>query len=222
MKYEMKISLPIYKIIYAGFFVVILSLVRGVSYSVEVGIAMEAPMAMLAAVFCADTYTQEIVSKRSEIQRLSPMKRRMHSIYRRIVIQEVFLFFLALIGYGLFFVFQKPSVSVFGSSSSGSETGLFLVYSAAIVITLGFWGILSNLFSCLFRNMWMGIGGCLMLWIITNSSVGDRYFGAWNLFSYAFRDIENGDFRWIYGKILCICISIIILAVLPVVIKKRG
>lgn len=222
MKYEMKILLPVSKIIYAGFFVVILSLVRGVSYSDEVGMAMEAPMAMLAAVFCADTYAQEIVSKRSEIQRLYPMKKRMHSIYRRMVIQEIFLFFLALIGYGLFFVFQRPSMPVLGSGSSSSEINLFLAYSAAIVITLGFWGILSNLFSCLFRNMWMGIGGCLILWIITNSSAGDRYFGAWNLFSYAFRDVENGGFSWIYGKILGIGIIIIMLAVLPAVIKKRG
>lgn len=223
LKNEMKISLPIYKIVYAGFFVILLSLIRGVTYSNEIGIALEAPMAILAAVFCADTYTQEIISKRSEIQRLYPMKKRMYSIYRRIMIQELFLFSLALIGYGLFFVFQKPSVFVIESSSLGSEISLFLVYAAAIVITLGFWGLLSNLFACLFRNMWMGIGGCLILWIITNSSIGDRYFGAWNLFSYAFRDVENSsDFSWVYGKIVCLCAIIIVLVILPGVIKKRG
>lgn len=40
---------------------------------------------------------------------------------------------------------------------------------------------------------WIGIGGCLILWLTTNSSIGDRYLGVWNLFSYAFRDIENND-----------------------------
>ena len=87
---EMKISLTFQKQAYAVFFVVILSLVRGITYSDEIGIALEAPMATLAFTFCADTYTQEIASKRSEIWRLCPMKKRMNSIYRRIVIQEMF------------------------------------------------------------------------------------------------------------------------------------
>ena len=67
---EMKISLPFQNQAYAVFFVVILSLVRGVTYSDEIGIALEAPMAILAASFCADTYTQEITSRRSEIQQI--------------------------------------------------------------------------------------------------------------------------------------------------------
>ena len=97
LKYEMKISLPVYKIVYAVFFVVMLSLVRGVTYSNEVGIALEPPMAILAATFCADTYIQEITSKRSEVQRLCPMKRRMHCIYRRIMKQEKFLLSVAVL-----------------------------------------------------------------------------------------------------------------------------
>lgn len=75
---EMKISLTFQKQAYAVFFVVILSLVRGVTYSNDIGIALEAPMAILAFTFCADTYTQEIASKRSESWRLCPMKKRMH------------------------------------------------------------------------------------------------------------------------------------------------
>ena len=223
MKQEMKISLPFYKISYAVFFTVMLSLVRGVTYSNEVGIALEAPMAIFAASFCADTYTQEITGKRSEIQRLCPMKRRMHCIYRRIVIQEIFMLSVAVIGYGLFFLFQHPRVLYTGQNISENETCQFFIYFAAITVTLAFWGLLSNLISCLFRNMWMGIGGCLILWLITNSSVGDRYLGAWNLFSYSFRDVEkSSDFSWIYGKIVCICIGTIVVAILPKIIEKRG
>ena len=92
---DMKISLTVQKQAYAIFFVVILSLVRGVTDSDEVGIALEAPMAALALTFCADTYTQEIISRRSEIWRLCPMKRRVCAIYRRLAIQVVFLVFVA-------------------------------------------------------------------------------------------------------------------------------
>ncbi len=221
--HEIKISLPFQKQAYAVLFVLILSLVRGITYSYEIGIALEAPMAILAASFCADTYTQEITSKRSEIQRLYPMKKRIYSIYKRIVIQEIFLLAVAVAGYGLFYIFQNPRIVGIGENSSENEICQFLVYFAAIAVTLVVWGLLSNLLSCLFRNMWMGIGGCLMLCLITNSSIGVRYFGAWNLFSYTFRSIENSsNYSWICGKIVCICIGIMTVAALPKIMEKRG
>lgn len=220
---EMKISLTFQKQAYAVFFAVILSLVRGVTYSNEIGIALEAPMAILAFTFCADTYVQEIASKRSEIWRLCPMKKRMNSIYRRMVMQVMFLLAVAAASYGLFFLFQNPSIYGMEQSGLEIETCQFFVYFAAIAVTLGFWGLLSNLISCLFRNMWAGIGGCMVLWLITNSTIGDRIFGAWNLFSYSFRELEDSsDFSWIYGKVVCIVIGITAVAVLPKIIQKRG
>lgn len=223
MTREMKISLTFQKQAYAVFFALILSLVRGVSYSNEIGIALEAPMAILAFTFCADTYTQEIVSKRSEIWRLCPMKKRIYFIYRRIVIQVLFLLTVAAASYGLFFLLQNPITYEIRQNSLESEICLFFVYFAAIAVTLGFWGILSNLISCLFRNMWLGIGCCMVLWLITNSRIGDRIFGAWNLFSYSFRNLEDSsDFSWIYGKVVCICIGIVAMAALPEIIRKRG
>ena len=220
---EMKISLTGGKQAYAIFFAVILSLVRGVTDSDEVGIALEAPMAALALTFCADTYTQEIVSRRSEIWRLCPMKRRVRAVYRRMVIQEVFLLFVAAAGYGLFFLFQNPRTDRMGTGGPESEICQFLIYIAAVAVTLGFWGLLSNLLSILFRNMWMGIGCCLLLWLFTNSSAGDRCLGAWNLFSYSFRRLGNdGDLSWLCGKMVCISLGIMAAAALPKIIEKRG
>lgn len=221
--HETKISLTFQKQAYAIFFAVILSLVRGVTYTHEVGIALEAPMAILAFTFCADTYTQEITSRRSEIWRLCPMKKRMHSIYRRMLIQVMFLLAVAAASYGLFFLFQNPSIYGVEQNGMANEIRRFFEYLAAIAVTLGFWGILSNLISCLSRNMWVGIGSCMVLWLSTNSIIGDRILGAWNLFSYSFRELEGGsDFSWIYGKVVCIGIGIIAMAILPEIIRKRG
>ena len=47
MKKEMKIVLPFYKIAYAVSFVVILSLIRGVVFTNEIGLSIEAPFAIL-------------------------------------------------------------------------------------------------------------------------------------------------------------------------------
>ncbi|MFR0666541.1 MAG: hypothetical protein ACLSIF_07475 [Faecalimonas umbilicata] len=55
MKKELKIVLPFYKIAYASSFVVILSLIRGVIFTNEIGLSIEPPFAILTATFCADT-----------------------------------------------------------------------------------------------------------------------------------------------------------------------
>lgn len=219
MKKEVKIVLPFYKIAYAISFVVILSLIRGVTYTYEIGLSIEAPFAILTTAFCADTYVQEIMSKRSEVHRLYPIKKRFYSILERILIQDFFLLLLAAVGYGLFFVFQKPVTH----PVTESEMIQFVIYFFAVTITVFFWGTLANTLSMLFGNMWMGIGGCLLIWMATNSTGGDKLLGAWNVFSYSFRDIENAaDITWLYGKALCICIGLILLIVLPKLVRKRG
>mgnify|MGYP000562139880 CR=1 FL=1 len=218
MKKEMKIVLPFYKIAYAVSFVVILSVIRAVVFTYEIGLSIEPPFAILTAVFCADTYVQEITSNRSEVQRLYQIKRE--SIYYTETDDTGnFLLLLAVLGYGLFFAFQKPITH----PVTESEILQFITCFGAIVVTIFFWGILANTLSMLFRNMWMGIGSSLLIWVATNSTGGDKLFGAWNLFSYSFRDIENtADITWLYGKGLCICIGLILLLALPKIVRKRG
>ncbi len=220
---ERKISLPAYKLAYAFCFVVILSLIRGISFSYEIGIAMEAPMAMLAAVFCADTYTQEITFKRSEIHRLYPMKRRLRSIAMRMAVQEIALFVLGAAGYGMFYLFQNPNSLYKAGQNTESELQMFFTFLAAMAVTLWFWGMLSNLLSCLFRNMWTGIGCCVVLWLVAYSTFGEKIFGNWNLFSYTFRNFSDSqDFSWLYGKVLCLLICVFTALLTPKVMKKRG
>lgn len=219
MKNERKIVLPLYKIAYAVSFVVILSLVRGVTHTYEVGLAIEPPLAILAAVFCADTYVQEIMSRRSEIHRLYPVRKRTASILERLAIQEFFLLLLAVVCYGLFFLFQKPATH----PATESEWMQFGAYVGAIAVTVFFWSVLANTLSMLFRSMWIGIGGCLLLWLATNSQSGDKLFGAWNVFSYTFRGMEkSADLTWLCGKAFCICVGLILLLFLPKLVRKRG
>ena len=47
MKKEMKIVLPFYKIAYAVSFVVILSVIRAVVFTYEIGLSIEPPFAIL-------------------------------------------------------------------------------------------------------------------------------------------------------------------------------
>lgn len=218
MKKECKISLPFYKIAYAVCFMILLSLVRGVYVSYEIGIALEPPIALLAAVFCADTYVAEIIAKRSEVWRLYPLKKKLLAIYTRLFLQILFLLLLAAAGYGLFFLFQKPHSTI----NAVNETAQFLVFLASALITIAFWGIFANTLACVFRNMWFAIGVCLLLWLLTNSTLGIRCLGKWSVFSYTFREInDSGDLSWLCGKVVCIFLGLTAMAVLPKILKKR-
>ena len=223
IKTEGKICIPPYKMAYAVCFVVVLCMVRGIVYSYEIGISLDPAMALLAFVFCADTGTREMSSGRSEIWRLFPLKNRIRALAERMMVQEMVLFGLSAAGYGLYIVIQRPQSYAEAGLYMHSEFRMFLVFLADIAVTLWFWGILSDFLACLFRNMWAGIAGCAVLWIATNSTFGNRYFGMWNLFSYVFRDAENSaDFRWLYGKSLCLGICVALSLCMPEIIKKRG
>lgn len=133
---EAKISFPIYKVIYSVFFTVILSIIRGVSFTNEIGGTLEPQMGILAAVFCADIYVQEVASGRWEINRLYPMKNRMGGIWRRMAVQETYLFLLGLAGYGLIYLLQNPIP--YWQGVWGKEILLFLIYIPAMAGTIIF------------------------------------------------------------------------------------
>ena len=136
---------------------------------------------------------------------------------------QCFMWAIIMLAGALLSCFLTPYIAIPTYPATESEILQFIAYFLAIVVTIFFWGILVNTLSMLFRNMWMGIGSCLLIWVATNSTGGDKLFGAWNLFSYAFRDIENtADVTWLQGKALCIGIGLILLVVLPKIVRKRG
>ena len=68
-----------------------------------------------------------------------------------------------------------------------------------------------------------GIGCGIALWLVTNSTWGEKVLGNWNLFSYAFRNVmDSQDFGWLYGKVLCLLLCVLMTLLMPKIIKKRG
>lgn len=218
MKKEIKISMPVYKMLYAFAFIVILGFVRGIARPEEIGPALETPVALLSAVFCADTYMTEILGKRGEVFHLYSIKQQTKIIFRRLAVQMLYLFLISAMGYGLFY-WQKPVADLNGAS----QVQLFVMFLPVILATVAFWGMLSMTISNLCRNIWAGIGGSLLLWITWNSKGGDSTFGKWNVFSYTFRAMqEKGDWSWICGKLLSVGTAVLLAAAVPQIIKKRG
>lgn len=75
--------------------------------------------------------------------------------------------------------------------------------------------------SNLIRNQIGGIGSCIVLWLVLYSKWGEQYLGSYNLFSYVFRD-ESGDMAWICGSAVEIVLSVLLIGMIPLIMKKRG
>lgn len=217
LKYEIKICLPIYKICYSICFVVLFSLVRGISYMNEIGISLDVAMSVLAMVFCSDTLQMEYSGKRWEIFCLYPIDSRKKVLYKRILIQCIYLWLLSILGYSCFFG-QCPR-------NLGRVPGiyLFLVFLLAVFISIFFFGMLSFTFANICKNSLAGIAVALLVWQFANSKIGEGLLGNYNIFAFVFCDIQDTtDMGWLLGKGIAILLVMLMAVILPFIIRKRG
>lgn len=216
MKWDMKIMLPPYKLIYPVLFMLLLAFVRGVSDTREIGTVLDSMIPVLAIVFMADTYQIEYSEQRWEIFELYDMKRKRQMIYRRIGIQMLYLFCSLVLGYGFFFI-QNPM-----RQSSGMELKLYFTFLLAGVVTISFFGVLSLTITNLLHNMWAGVGISFISWLSLNSTVGNKILGTFNVLAYGFRKIEDfNNYSWGIGKMIALACTVLMLIMLPLTMKNR-
>ncbi len=215
MKKEWKICIAPYKLAYSILFLLLFALVRGVTLTSEIGPALMPGVAVLASVFCAETSVMDRNGQRWEIICLKPEKNRIRMIYRRWIIQAVYLCVTALAAYFTFY-WQKPYRMIertFASEYSG--------YAAALAGTVLFWSLISVVISNLAKSQWAGIGVSVLLWITTNSTTGERLFGRYNLFAYSFCDSMGAKWNeWAYGTLIQILLSIVFLVLISIIEKR--
>ncbi len=215
MKKEWKICIAPYKLAYSFLFLLLFALVRGVTLTSEIGPALMPGVAVLASVFCAETSVMDRNGQRWEIICLKPEKNRIRMIYRRWIIQAVYLYVTALVAYFTFY-WQKPYRMI--ERTFASEYG---DYAAALAGTVLFWSLISVVISNLAKSQWAGIGVSVLLWITTNSTTGERLFGRYNLFAYSFCDSMGAKWNeWAYGTLIQILLSIVFLVLISIIEKR--
>lgn len=213
MKYNIKLCLEPYKICCAFLYFVILSLIRGVSYMDEIGAAMDVSAALLAIVFCAETYCMEINEKRREIFMLYEKRRQSRTIRQRILIQIVFLCVAAYGGYFCFF-WQRPV-----SKGELPFYELYGSYMIAVTATLLFFGLLSMTISNVTGNQWCGIGICTLFWLLISSKAGQELLGNLNIFAYG-SDSGGLDWEWMPGKAVGFLLAVLMIGLIPYTLKN--
>ena len=216
MRNEIKITFPLYKIIYPVLFVCFLAILRGTADTKEIGVTLDPMLAALSVVFMADTYLIEKREQRWEIFALYTQDKKRIMVYKRIFVQFIYLFLLAALAYFLFFL-QNPSVTTWEN-----EMKMYLEYLFAVGISILLWGTTTIIIANLFRNIWCGIGISFPIWLLLNSTFGDDLLGKYNIFSYVFRNYGQGIIDWIPGKVIGLIIAILMIFVfLPQTIKTR-
>ncbi|MBN2925904.1 MAG: hypothetical protein JTJ12_00495, partial [Eubacterium sp.] len=99
MKYEIKIALPLYKVVYSFLFVTIIILVRPIQSITEIIVPLETYMALLAGIFLTDTYYQEFTGGRINCYYRYGLQKKLLSVARRNIICLIYLFILVAVGY---------------------------------------------------------------------------------------------------------------------------
>lgn len=217
---DIKICLPLYKIGYSIIFAVLLSLVRGIFSVSEIGAAMDTNIALLAIVFCSNTYEIEYQEKRWELFRLFSVGSKGKAIKRRMGIQVIYLCLLAYAGYG-FFYWQKPREIIPGSSGL-----LYGMYVIAVTVTIMFWGMVSQTAVNVTHSLWSGIGISVILWLCMSSQAGERLLGNFNVFAFSFRKTDNigimYDLGWLWGKGAALFTAVLLVFLIPVILKREN
>lgn len=190
---KLKISLPLYKIFCALFYITILAIIRGVSSMNEVGQTIDSYTALLALILCADTCYQEIPGCRWEILALKPKKRQMGDVLSRLAIQYLFLTGTAAVGYVLFCWIQKPY-------SAGNDIALFLTTIGGTAAGILMFGALSPCLVKLTGSLLGGAGASAALWFFLISSNAEKLPVFLQVFSFEGRPWGEGSLSWLYGK----------------------
>lgn len=216
MKTEWKICMPGYKLAYSLLFLGFLSLFRGVAFCQEIGGAILPYLAALAAVFSADTYQGEWVSRRGEVFSLLPAKSQVQAIYRRFGIQAAYLW---LAGGGAYFCFFWQRPGDLGEFPLAREYGWYLL---AILAAVVFWSAVGMTAANLLSSPWAGIGLSLALWLVLFSAGGMEALGDYGAFSYLSREPgQEGAPRWLWGVGISLALAAGLLALVPWSVKKR-
>ena len=197
---EIKISLPLYKILCAFFFVLILAIVRGVTDVNEIGPTIDTYIAILALVLCADTCYQEVPGGGWEILAIKPKMQQRKTILRRFAVQYLFIICVAAAGYGLFYIIQQPYIREKGFYYFAAAMGA----SAASVVLFG---AVSALLSKMTGSLWGAIGASAALWFFLISSWAEKLPPFFQRFAFGSRNMEEGELWWITGKVTALILG---------------
>lgn len=178
MKYNLKISLPVYKIIYSIAFMFVMALIRPTVTPSEILMVIEPNICFLAIVFIADIFYCEFKENRINVFYLFSDKQKYKTILQRFIVDFIYLILLVLLFYWFYVLLQNTDLF-------SSETILIYGYIfLSCFMTVFFFSVFSLTLTNIFQNMWAGIGITLTIWFVFNTKIKEYLPLNLNIFAY--------------------------------------
>lgn len=166
MKYDIKISLPLYKVLYGLAFMIIIVFVRGISSASEIVAALEPNLALLAGVFMSDNYYTEYRSGRIQVFYRYPLRKKYISVVGRCLVNWVYLLLLVIMAYGGFICIYRPM-----NFTSTSDVTLFINTILVSGISALFMGSMAFTITNFTQSIGAGISIMFFIWGCLSSKV---------------------------------------------------
>lgn len=187
---QMKLTLPLYKIIVAVVFTGLYSVIRGIAYVNEIPLVIDAGMAILAIIFFSDIYLLERKGQCVDLFRMCSRKKKIQVFVERFFINIAFLMIITFILFFLFYVLQQPALH-----HDEKVTGFFFDSLLIALFSIIGFGMISAALSDLLLNQWGGISCSVMIWILLHSIFAAKMPKELQFFSY------EKDGLWLTGKL---------------------
>lgn len=224
MKYDIKICLPLYKIMYALFFIIIMVLIRGISSAGEIIAAIEPYMALLACVFMADNYYKEFANDRIQVFYRYSLQKKYISVVRGCIINWIYLIILTALSYlGYIWIYQPVNLT------DVSNFAMFINAIVACAVSILFIGVLSFTLTNYTQSIGLGIGITFIIWGCLTSSASTVFPEFLQLFLLKEPESYSGALIPYYLSRVTYLIITIILFIINIIIlqmqpkyKKKG
>ena len=225
MKYELKIALPMYKIIYSMLFMVIIILVRPIMSYNEIVSVLESSVALLAGVFMADIYYMEYMNERISTYSLFPIKQKRGSILKRAFISQLYLIVLVAVFYWGFVLVYHPT-----NYSGVPVISLYASCVGACAASMFFAGVFSFTVTNAIQKIGIGIGVTFFLWLFLTSTMANvlpqpvqlfRIIGSTSQLGVLEPDYRSRVFYILMGAVLLV-LNWLILQIQPGSNTKKG
>ena len=181
MKYNFKISLPFYKILYSIAFMLLFALIRPTTTISEILVVIEPNISLLAIIFTSDVFYCEIRENRIDVFYMFPEPHKYKTIMQRFLIDIIYLMLLVIIFFWVCVAFQRLHNDYLLTD------GLLPIYGYTILscfMTMLFFAALSCTLVNYFQNLWLGIGICASVWLIFSTTVKEYLPVCLNIFLY--------------------------------------
>lgn len=215
MKSRFKIAVPYYYFVLSIFFCICILLLKEVKAWNSVGGILDSAFSLLAIVIFSNTYFIEKQLNTIDVYCMAPIEKRREDVIKRLAIKTLFLFILFLLTY-FSFAIRKPIYYIGESKITILLNAIFAVWSSII-----FWGELSCILVNLINNLWAGIGGSILLWLMMNSTFARRFPVFLDVFRYGSLNGKGEQYAgWQMGKAFSLLVGIILIVVNTRLIKR--